>query len=227
MKALNHFMIFIGLFLLDLFYSTLVIYCLKMAGFDINSLTTVGKYIVMILIDISLLFILYLIYRKELNKEFIKYLNNFKRFFSFGFKYWILGLAIMMVSNVLIQLVYPSVASNEEAVQEALASAPIYIAFSSCIFAPFAEEIIFRKSLRKVFRSDILFIIASGIIFGLVHNLSSFSSGQILYIIPYGTFGAVFAYMYVKTNSIFVPMTFHFIHNTILVCFSLLSLGVI
>lgn len=227
MKALNHFLIFIGLFLLDVLYSTLVISVLKMIGFNIYDLSIVNRYIVVILIDISLIFIFYLIYRKELNHEFSKYLKNFKKFFSFGLKYWVLGLAIMMASNFIIQLIYPSVATNEQAVQEALLEAPIYIAFSSCIFAPFVEEIVFRKSLRKVFNNNILFIICSGILFGLVHNLTSLSSGQILYIIPYGAFGAVFAYMYVKTNSIFVPITFHFIHNTILVIMSLATSGVI
>ena len=47
-----------------------------------------------------------------------------------------------------------------------------------------------------------------------------------LYIIPYGLFGSVFAYMYSKTKNIFVPMTFHFIHNTVLVILSFLSMGV-
>lgn len=76
----------------------------------------------------------------------------------------------MMISNIIIQLIYPSTADNEAAIQNALTIMPIYIAFSSCIFAPFAEEIIFRKSLRKVFNNDVLFIIFSGLLFGLVHN---------------------------------------------------------
>ena len=227
MKTINYVLIFVGLFILDILYSTLVISLIQKIGFNITDLSLINKYIVIILIDISLMFILYLIYRKELNHEFSKYLKNFKNFFSFGLKYWALGLAIMMISNFIIQFIYPSVASNEQAVQEALLEAPIYIAFSSCIFAPFAEEIIFRKALRKIFNNNLIFIIVSGIIFGLVHNLTSLSSGQILYIIPYGTFGVIFAYMYVKTNSIFVPMTFHFIHNTILVFISLMSTGVI
>lgn len=227
MKTINYVLIFVGLFILDILYSTLVISLIQKIGFNITDLSLINKYIVIILIDISLMCILYLIYRKELNHEFSKYLKNFKNFFSFGLKYWALGLAIMMISNFIIQFIYPSVASNEQAVQEALLEAPIYIAFSSCIFAPFAEEIIFRKALRKIFNNNLIFIIVSGIIFGLVHNLTSLSSGQILYIIPYGTFGVIFAYMYVKTNSIFVPITFHFIHNTILVFISLMSTGVI
>lgn len=227
MKTINYILIFIGLFILDILYSTLVISLFQEIGFNIYKLSLLNRYITIILIDLSLMLILYFIYHKELNNEFSKYIKNFKNFFSFGFKSWLLGLTIMIASTFIIQLIYPSVASNEQAVQEALLQTPIYIAFSTCILAPFTEEIIFRKALRKIFNNNLIFIIISGILFGLVHNLTDLSNGQILYMIPYGTFGVIFAYMYVKTNSIFVPMTFHFIHNTILVFISLASMGVI
>ena len=67
----------------------------------------------------------------------------------------------------------------------------------------------------------------SGLFFGLIHNLTGLDSKQILYIIPYGAFGCVFAYMYTKTRTIFTSMTFHFIHNTVLVLISLYSMGVL
>lgn len=226
-KYLNRFLIFAGLFILDMLYSSIIILLFKEIGIDIASLNNKYQTISFILIDLSFMLILYIIFRKELNRELIKYFKNFKDYFGFGFKCWIFGLLIMMISNIIIQLIYPSTADNEAAIQNALTIMPIYIAFSSCIFAPFAEEIIFRKSLRKVFNNDVLFIIFSGLLFGLVHNLTNLNSLGLLYIIPYGSFGAVFAYMYVKTNNIFSSITFHFIHNTILISISLMSSGVI
>lgn len=226
-KSLNRFMLFIGLFIMDILYSAIVIAILKYAGFDILALNNNLKYIALIIIDLSFMFILYLIYRKELNNEFSKYIKNFGKNFSFGLKLWLLGLILMIGSNIIIQLIYPSVATNEEAVQESLKMFPIYTAFASCIFAPFVEEIIFRKCLAKVFKNSFLFIVISGLLFGLAHTITEIGTSQMLYIIPYGLFGSIFAYMYSKTKNIFVSMTFHFIHNTVLVILSLLSVGVI
>jgi len=228
-KKINRFMLFIGLFLMDLLYSSLVVILLKHLGIDILSMENTPKYISEILINISFMLIIYLIYRKEINYEFKNYFKNFKKNFTFGFKFWILGLILMIVSNLIIQHIYPSTASNEDAVQESLKLFPVYTVFASCILAPFVEEMIFRKCLGKVFNNNTIFIIASGLLFGLAHTLASIGVGtsQLLYIIPYGLFGSVFAYMYRKTNNIFTSMTFHFIHNTILVTLSLLSIGVL
>ena len=227
MKFINRSFLFIGLVLLDVFYSYTVVLFFKRFGIDINSFSLVNKCVSLIVIDITFMFILYLIFRKELNREFSRYVKNFNKYFSFGFKWWIIGLIVMMGSNFIIQSILGvSTATNENYVQDALSKMPVYIVFSSCIMAPFAEEIIFRKALRKMFNNDFLFIVMSGIIFGFVHNVSSIGSMQMLYIIPYGAFGAVFGYIYVKTNTIFTSMTFHFIHNSILVGISLLSLGV-
>ncbi len=226
-KRMNSFMLFIGLFFMDLLYSSIIVFILQLIGIDVLKMGDIPKYLTLILINISFMFIIYLIYRKEINNEFKAFTQNFSKYFWFGFKLWLVGLALMISSNLAIQHFYPAPASNEEAVQNALQMLPIYTAFSSCLFAPFVEEMIFRKCLGKVFKSDILFIIVSGFLFGFAHTLTSSSSDQLIYIIPYGLFGCIFAYMYRKTNNIFTSITFHFIHNSILVFFSLLSLGVI
>lgn len=230
-KTINNFLIFIGLFVLDIVYSAIIIAIAKQLGFDINSLNNITKSIYLIIIDISFMLILYILYLKELNHEFFKYIRHFFKNFFFGFKLWILGLILMVGTNVIINLIYPSIAINEEAVQNSLKMAPLYTAFASCIFAPFVEELIFRKSLKKVFSNNTLFIIISGFLFGLAHNLSTLLTGtnanQLLYIIPYGLFGCIFAYMYVKKKNIFIPITFHMIHNTILTIASLTTIGVI
>ena len=133
----------------------------------------------------------------------------------------------MIISNIIIMSIYSSQALNEEAVQDVLKEAPIYASFAACLFAPFMEEIIFRKHLSKIFTNKVLFILVSGFLFGLVHNISGLGTMQMLYIIPYGVFGLVFAYMYSEKQNIFIPMTFHFIHNTLLVILSLSVSGVV
>lgn len=227
MKSIKYLFIFLGLFILDILYSHTIVSILKEIGLDITKISTINKNIIYILIEISFIIILYLIYRKDLKKEFTLYKNNFKKDFTLGFKLWILGLLIMLISNIIINKFYGSPANNNVAVLNELKKMPIYMLFSACIAAPFCEEIIFRKSLRNIFKSDIIFILFSGLIFGFIHTMASTESGQLLYMIPYGTFGIIFGYMYVKTNSIMTSMTFHMIHNTLLTLMSLYTMGVI
>ena len=226
-KKVNNFLLFLGLLILYVIFSAAIVTMLKYVGLNISDLSVYKKTICLIAVDIVLMAIFYLVYRKENNTELIRYLKNPKKFLLFGFKVWIIGAILMISTNTIIHYLFPSaVALNEEAVQKSLKAAPLYTAFSACIFAPFTEEIIFRKSLRKVFNSNTLFIIISGLLFGLIHNISAIGTTQMLYIIPYGLFGCAFAYMYVKTNSIFVSITFHCFHNTLLVCYSFYSMGV-
>ena len=227
-KSLINTVIFIVIFLLYAAYQAFIVEILKHLGFDINKLGIHYKNIILILIDISLMAITYLIYRKENNSELRRYDRNLGKYASFGLLMWTIGIVLMVTTNLIIRTFYPStVATNEEAVQQMLQTSPIYMTFSACIFAPFMEEMIFRKCIRKIFNNNVLFIIVSGLLFGLAHNLEVIGKPDMIYIIPYALFGSIFAYTYVKTKSVFVPMTFHFIHNTILVVFSLISTGVI
>ena len=57
-----------------------------------------------------------------------------------------------------------------------------------------------------------------------MHLLSANNLVELVFLIPYSSLGCVFAYMYYKTNNIFVPMTFHMVHNTIIVINYLLML---
>ena len=45
-----------------------------------------------------------------------------------------------------------------------------------------------------------------------------------LYIIPYGALGAAFAYINVKTDNVYSSILVHFVHNSILTIFSIISL---
>ena len=133
----------------------------------------------------------------------------------------------MGVCNIILQFVLHSTPNNENQIQDLLGTMPIYIAFASCICAPIMEELVFRKSLGNCFKSQYLFIIVSGLLFGLLHIVTSKNVYDFLYIIPYGLFGSIFAYIYYKTKTIFSTITIHMIHNTILVIISLIGLGVI
>jgi len=78
-------------------------------------------------------------------------------------------------------------------------------------------DIGFYATHVNFFKNNILFILASGFVFGGLHLTGMLDSNLFfLYLVSYSAMGIVFAYMLTKTNNIFVPMGFHFMHNGIL-----------
>ena len=223
-KKLGRFILTVILFVAELTYFSLAFNLLKHFGIDINTYSATIKILIVIAIQIIFMLILFIIYHKDLINDLKDYKNNFKEYFSFGLKSWLIGLTIMIISNVIIYQFYQSNATNETLVQESIKQIPIYMIFSTVIYAPFTEEIIFRKSIKDFIDNNYLYIIISGLVFGYIHTLANYTNPyELLYIIPYGAVGSSFAYIYSKKKNIFVPITFHMLHNAIIVSTSLLS----
>lgn len=168
------------------------------------------------------LIILIYIFRKEIFFSFKNLKGNFKKILNIGFKYWSLGIFIMIVSNLVINLFIfkGSIAENEEMARSIIIASPIYGFISSVIIAPFLEEIIFRVSLKRVFNNKYIYAVFSGIIFGLMHAISGSPTWlDLVYIIPYGALGFAFGLMYAETDNIFTSVIMHALHN--LMSFSL------
>lgn len=215
---------FILIFLLYLLYSDIIIIILTKLGVNIKALPNNLKITIMFLINLSLMIMLFIFYSKSI-KENLKDLKlNFKSYIKNNFKYYVIGLLIMIISNIIISFFVEGNSTNETLIREYINIMPIYMIFSSCIYAPFTEEMVFRKSLRNCFNNKVLYILLSGLIFGSMHLLSASNLVELVFLIPYSSLGCVFAYMYYKTNNIFVPMTFHMVHNTIIVINYLLML---
>lgn len=167
--------------------------------------------------------ILVIIYRKDLIEEWKKFKKNFKKFFDIGLNHWFYGLIVMVISNTLLGFLFKAgQANNEEAVQSMITALPWMMFITSGILAPITEEIVFRKSIRKIFNNKLFYILVSGFLFGLAHVFSNASSlVDWLFIIPYGSLGVAFAASYYDTDSIFTPILFHMLHNIILVLVSI------
>lgn len=193
---------------------------------DTNSIPTWLKVIYMIAYEIIFMAIIAFIFKNKLKKDFKDIKKNHKDYYSKCFKYWLIGIIIMMISNLIITFINSGgIANNEQAIRDMMSISPIYIFFSAVLFAPLVEELVFRQAFKYIFSSKVLFVFMSALVFGGLHVISSMESFlDLLYIIPYGAPGAVFAYMLVKTDNIFVPMGFHFMHNGILVALQILLL---
>ena len=163
-----------------------------------------------------ILFIILLVYQKDLVDEFHTFRIKFKRNVSIGASCWGVGLFIMMVANLIIMYVFHSEGANNDTIVRSLITAsPVIMGLDVCILAPVIEEVVYRKSLKDVFDNSFAFIFASFLFFGLAHVMSMASTfTDWLYVIPYGAFGAAFAYAYSKTDTVFTSILFHMIHNT-------------
>ena len=190
---------------------------------DVRKLSNSTNVLLNTFSNIILLIIFYLLYRKELKAEFKKFKDNLFDNINTGFNYWLIGLFIMIVSNTLIAIFFKTGgAANEQAVQKMISSLPFVMLIDAGFIAPFNEEIVFRKSLKNVFKNKYVFCLLSFLIFGLAHVLGNTTSWvDYLYLIPYGALGGMFALAYHKTDTIFTSMTMHIFHNFILTALSI------
>lgn len=107
---------------------------------------------------------------------------------------------------------------NTATLMDITRSAPVFMVIISLI-GPILEEIVFRKIIFGALYKRMNFFIAatiSSLLFAVVHQ-------EPQHILIYASMGFVFAFVYVKTNRILVPILAHMTLNTItvLVQFSL------
>ena len=208
-----------------LFYTSVYLRLIPIKLFNLDYNKIPIRIILSLFSDIILLLVLILIYRKELIIEFKKFKNNFIENIDTGIKCWLIGLFVMMVSNIILNIVFKAGgANNEKSVQQMIKSLPWLMIILVGFIGPIIEELVFRKGFRKAFKNKYLFIILSGTIFGAMHIISSNDPLQILYLIPYSSLGIAFAISYEKTDTIFTPITLHILHNTILTTLSIIAL---
>lgn len=176
----------------------------------------VDKMLYNLLIYLIILIIMVFNYRKRLKRDFIEYKNNFSNYFTYSLKIWGLSLLTLVGVNLIISfLTGMTNASNQQALNEAIKNYPLLISFLTVIYAPIAEELMFRGVFKEFIKKKMPFIIISGIVFGLMHVIDDFTSyKELLYIFVYGTMGCYLAFLYYKTNNIFSNITFHFLQNT-------------
>lgn len=186
--------------------------------------------------DLAFISVVFLIYKDKIIQDFKNYFKNFRDNFETSFKYYFIGVLVMIASNLLITVCFSNAtAGNEEAVRDMIGSAPLYMLFSVSVYAPFIEEMLFRHSIKNTIVLDkktktikYLFAFVSGFIFALLHILGQ-ATGIIdyVYIIPYMSLGFVFGLLYYDTDNIFSSIIMHSFHNTATIILYFLTGGII
>ena len=184
-----------------------------------GSLSEEVSVILSIIIEVLTLAVILLLFNKRIKENYIDLKKNHKKYFSKYFKFYLIGLAIMYISNAILIFVFNGgLAGNEESIRSILLVHPIYVYISAVLMAPSVEELVFRGAIKNIIPNSILYILCSGLIFGGMHLVGNVTSIiDLLYIIPYSSLGIAFAYIYSKTDNIFVTMMLHTMHNGILI----------
>lgn len=216
-KKNSKFLIVILLYLL--YQSNFIIAFISSLGINVNSIPRTPRIFLFAFTDLIYIVILILMFKKEIIKGLKDLKENFLNRAILSLNCWVVGCVIMTVSSIIIGLILDqNVSQNESLVRENIKIAPLYMLYTCSIIAPIFEEMVFRRSLYGLVKVKWLFIMLSGVLFGLLHVLGSYNSIlDFLYIIPYGAMGSCFAYLLTKTKNITLPIIVHMLHNTILV----------
>lgn len=165
---------------------------------------------------VILLMVLF-IFRKDLKRDITFFKKYFREYNSYVLKTYIKSLVVLFVLSLSIKI-YTGIenATNQETLNVLFKESPIIVCLLSMVYAPVAEELLFRGIFRKIINNKYLFIILSGFLFGIAHVIDDFKSiEELLYILVYSSLGCFLASIYYKTNNLCANIYFHFIQNTI------------
>lgn len=171
-----------------------------------------NNYFISIIKYLIVLGLLIFIFKDNLKRDLIAFKDGYKEYFSFV----IPRLGIMYVIYFILSFIVVLINKDMPVNQQQIEALPIWFTFPlAALLAPIVEEILFRGCIRRFIKNDILFIIVSGIVFGLLHTISEGSIiGALIMMIPYSVLGCGFAYLYAKTNNITNNILCHMGHNT-------------
>lgn len=190
-----------------------LIFCLILMFFVSNYLNGIGIIIEYIVIFTTMV----IIFRKQLLHDFKIFKEYFREYNSLVVKNWFKALVTISIIGIVIQLITNiDTATNQENLNKMFSDLPILVAILSMIYAPIVEELMFRGVFRKFLNKKYVFILVSGILFGVLHVIDDFQSiGELLYIFVYSTLGIYLASTYYKTNNLCTNIYFHSLQNTL------------
>ncbi len=184
------------------------------AGMELtNELKTlIGAYWIVFSFIIALIFVLFFM-RHEMRQKDIRNQTTIPVSILWGFGGVFLAMFAQTVAGLLEQQIgIKQNSENTEQILSLITQFPIVMLVSS-IVGPILEEIIFRKIIFGSLYKRLNFFLSaliSSVIFGFAH----FEPEHILL---YSAMGFTFAYLYIKTKRILVPIFAHVAMNTLVV----------
>ena len=180
----------------------------------------IGLFITVIFYLLMIIFSI-LVFKDKFREDFKLFTSNFKAYIGYILPRMAIFYIIFIVVSYISIFIAKDTANNQNLVEQL----PLFLSLPlAIIYAPIVEEVLFRGCIRRFITNDKVFIVVSGIIFGLLHTV--FAETKVLNIfvlaLPYGFMGSFLAYIYVKTNNIFSNITCHALNNMVAIFFSIL-----
>lgn len=219
-----------GLLVLFSYFAFQVLQILPIVIFniDFDKLNIIFQSTYLIFTQALYLAFLIFMYRNDLKKNWKDFKKNHKKYFKDYFKFFYILIILVMVTNLVIMLITNNNdgAENQQQIIDILKKSPVYAYIAAVMFAPVIEELIFRKSFRDILpdKFKILFIVFSGVVFGLMHVIPFSNPQELLYLISYSIPGIILGYVFVKSDNLFTNIGIHFVYNGILMSLNILLL---
>lgn len=132
-----------------------------------------------------------------------------------------LFIASMLIGLLISVLTQTETSANQEGIIISVQNNPYLMVFTTLLFAPIVEEVLFRgaffRSIRP-YQNFIMTAMISSVLFGFIHVFDSLIQGNLIdvvYVIQYAIIGLFLSWTYEKTDTIYAPMVLHFFNNAL------------
>lgn len=168
-------------FLLYIFLPTLITYVLK-THFGISSADNKIEFLIYANLALDVIFfVAFIIINFDVLKKFQPFKGDTKTKKIMNYIITIIVLTILLfvvkiTSGIVCAIIcgifgLKQTSNNQELLELTFKSAPVLMTISGVILAPVVEELVFRGAIRRVIKNKMVFVIVSGLLFGLVHVL--------------------------------------------------------
>lgn len=202
----------IFLFLFYLLYTLVFNKIFSFFNININTAT-------MFLSDLIFFLVIIYLYREKIQNDLTHLKENQLKMIFIGV---ILLFLINLCLGMMTDIFFPSLSNfndgNSSSVIQLFSASYLYSLFKTLLFAPIAEELLFKESIRDVVKNDIVFVITSSILYTTMNFF--YSTIQFSYIwmdiIGYFLFSMVLSIIYLKSkDNIVMVMIIKFLYNLI------------
>lgn len=200
-------------------------YVLGIFGIDVTKFSNKILVIYQFIMSFIIFIVLFFTYKKTINKDYESFRKEKNKNITYIIKMFVIFMIVKylvsFISVLIMTLLNFDTSSmtsvNQNLIESYVKASPILMLISTAIFAPFYEEVLFRLGFKKVFKNKYIFVILSGMIFGLMH-VFPLEEGiplmlGIMQSITYVTMGIFLSYVYYKTDNIFISIGIHFLNN--------------
>lgn len=168
-------------------------------------------------IGILFLFIVCLIYIKDLKKDLLDFRKNIGKNLIKVLLNGFLCILVVLIGNVLKDVLFGWIEMpSYKLIYPNIGKYTLYVSFVMIIYTPIIEGIIFNKCINDIIKNNVLFVIISSLIYGIMQVGVNFDNLlSILSIIPYVLFFMVISITYIKKKNIVFPILIWMVYSII------------